>query len=187
MLLQNSIIYQSLWQQSNLYWAEDTLYFLSSIMSRTFQANLIYANLLNNVSPAYPKQHWQNITLILNMTAPITWYSPLLCSAVAAPVKVILCCLFFMLALINSYRWMKSFWECQADLSRSRHYWLYAACTLSQCCPIHTRPTSFNKLLVGMWTCMPRLTAARKRRLSRSLWGDVDVSYYHCHWNVALF
>lgn len=38
-----------------------------------------------------------------------------------------------------------------------------------------------------MWTCMPRLTAAKRRHLSESLWGDADVSYYHCRWNFAPF
>lgn len=131
----------------------------------------------------------QHSPTIFYMTGPITQclVFTTVCSAVAVPVKEIRSCLFFILALINPYRWMESFWERQADLSRSKHYWLYAACTLSQCFLIHTRPTSLNKLLVGMWTCMPRLTAAKRCHLSESLWGDADVSYYCCHWNVALF
>lgn len=69
----------------------------------------------------------------------------------------------------------------------SRHYWLYAACTLRQYFLIHIRPTPLNKLLVGMWTCMPRFTAAKRCHLSESLWGDADVSYYPWYWNFALF
>lgn len=135
------------------------------------------------------KEAVQNNTPFLTwqLLSPNTLYSPLLCPALAAPVKVIVRCLFFILALINPYRWMKSFWERRADLSQRRHYWLHAACTLSQCFLIHTRPTSLNKLLVGMWTCMPRLTGAKRRHLSESLRGDADVSYYHCHWNFAPF
>lgn len=131
----------------------------------------------------------QHSPTLFYMIGPITQclVFTTVCSAVAVPVKVIRCCLFFILVLINPYWWMESFWERQADLSRSKHYWLYAACTLSQCFLIYTRSTSLNKLLVGMWTCMPRLTAAKRLHLSESLWGDADVSYYLCHWNVALF